>query len=278
MITMFRLLLTAALAGFPGCCPVLAQIDVPAGTQLSIRLRNAISSKHSQPGEPIWATLIAPVPLQGQAGIPAGFLIQGAVANPTPAHKRLSHSILWLSFGELVGKAKRSVPFQARVLSVDNGRESVDGQGVIHGLRPLRRRPSEVEDLLMLAAAAHPAVLVSLELGRFVVAEEEKPRITYEAGVEVQLMLTEALRITAMPQPESLRQPHLLAPSPDLQALVNALPLRTATPHGTPSDLVNLVFLGSREALVNAFLHAGWMAADTLDLKTAAETFLAVAG
>jgi len=45
--------------------------------------------------------------------------------------------------------------------------------------------PTELEELLMLAAYAHPAVLGSLELGRFIVAEEEKPRINYEAGVEL---------------------------------------------------------------------------------------------
>jgi LssY C-terminus len=58
---------------------------------------------------------------------------------------------------------------------------------------------------------------------------------------------------------------------------VNHLPVRTSTPHGTPSDLINLVFLGSQEAVTNAFLQAGWRTAENLDLKTETETFFAVA-
>jgi hypothetical protein len=268
-----RLLLLASL----GWHCATAQSDVPAGTQLSIRLSSPLSSKHSQAGETVSATLIAPVPVQGEGLIPAGYLVQGTVINPTPAHRRLDHSVLCLNFGELIGKANRSVLFQAKVLSVDNGRELVDSEGVIHGLRPLRRRPTEIEDILMLAAAAHPAILASLELGRFVVAEEEKPRITYEPGVELWLTLTSPLRIAIVPVPEIIRRPSPLILSRDLRAFVNSLPLRTSTQHGTPSDLINLMLLGSREAVVSAFRQAGWAEAAILDLKTEAETFLAVA-
>jgi hypothetical protein len=257
--------------------PAMAQVDIPTGTELSIRLDSVLSSKHSQAGESVSATLIAPVPIRGGEALRAGFVVRGTVANPTPAHKRLNHAVLWLNFGELIGEANRSVPFHAKVLSVDNGRESVDSEGVIHGLRPLRRRPGEIEDLLLLAAAAHPAVLASLELGRFVVAEEEKPRITYEKGVELWLSLTTPLRIRAAPEPQTGRRPVALSRSKDLEALVSGLPARTSTPHGTPSDLVNVLLLGSQEAVVNAFARAGWLAAESLDLKTKTETFFAVA-
>ncbi|HJY07206.1 MAG TPA: hypothetical protein VJ323_12885, partial [Bryobacteraceae bacterium] len=131
-----------------------AQTELSAGTRLSIRLRNSISSKHSQPGDPVSATLIAPVRINGRELIPSGFIVQGAVADPSPAHKRLNRSVLRLTFGSLIGKANQSVAFQGKVLSVDNARESVDSEGVIHGLRPLRRRPTEIEEILMLAASA----------------------------------------------------------------------------------------------------------------------------
>jgi hypothetical protein len=256
----------------------IAQVDLPAGTPLSIRLESKLSSKHSQAGEPVSATLIAPVSVQGKQVLAAGYAVQGTVINPTPAHRRLDHSVLCLSFGELTGAANRSVLFQANVQSVDNGRETVDAEGVIHGLRPLRRRPTEIEDLLMLAAAAHPAVLASLELGRFVVAEEEKPRITYEPGVELWLTLTAPLRVSGFPKPETPRAAGTLLLSNQLRAFVDALPLRTSSLRGKPSDLTNLLLLGSQEAVVNAFRQAGWMEAANLDLKTEAETFLAVAG
>jgi hypothetical protein len=255
-----------------------AQIEIPTGTQLSIRLSGALSSKHSQAGERVSGTLIAPISAQGKQLLPAGYLVQGAVINPTPAHKKLDHSVLCLNFGDLIGKANRPLPFHAKVGRVDNGRESVDSEGVIHGLRPLRRRPTEIEDLLLLAAVAHPAVLASLELGRFVVAEEEKPRITYEAGVELWLTLTSPLRVAKVPEPEIASRSSALSVTKNLQVYIDSLPLRTATPHGDPSDLINLMLLGSREAVIGAFRQAGWMEAETLGLKTEAETFLAVAG
>jgi|KBSMisStaDraftv2_1062788.scaffolds.fasta_scaffold276522_3 hypothetical protein len=40
-----------------------------------------------------------------------------------------------------------------------------------------------------------------------------------------------------------------LPASKELEALVKGLPIRTATPHGTPSDLVNVLLLGSEEAV-----------------------------
>jgi LssY C-terminus len=269
-------ILGALLAAVLACESFAAPSDIPAGTRLSIRLRDRISSKDSQVGEPVSATLIAPVQSDGKEVIPPGFLVHGAVANPSPAHRRLNHAVLDLRFGSLIG-INRSLAFKATVHSVDNGRESVDSEGVIHGLRPLRRSPDQLEDLLMLAAYAHPAVLASLELGRFIIAEEEKPRITYEPGVELWLTLTSPLHIAALPKPEVIRRPAALPPSPELSAFVDGLPLRTATPRGTPSDLVNIMFIGSQDALVNAFRDAGWKPAETLDLKTETQTFFALA-
>jgi hypothetical protein len=221
--------------------------------------------------------LIAPVQSNGKELIPAGFLVHGTVTDPTPAHKRLNHSVLCLRFGKLTGQSNRSAGFEAVVQSVDNARESVDAEGVIHGLRPLRRSPTEVEDLLILAACAHPAVLASLEAGRFIVAEEEKPRVTYEAETELWLALTAPFRLVDGLKPRVPREATALPPSPQLESLVSGLPLRTSTPRGIDSDLINLMFLGSQEAITSAFRGAGWAPAENLDLKTEAQSFFAVA-
>jgi hypothetical protein len=267
------LLFTCAL----GWCPLLAAAEIPADSRLSIRLTSLISSEHSQPGNVVSALLIAPVQVNGKQVLPSGFVVTGTVVDPSPAHKKLNHSVLCLNFGELVGKSDSTVAFRAKVLEVDNGREDVDGEGVIHGLRPLERRPTELEDVLMLAAAAHPALLGSVELGRFIVSEEEKPRVTFEPGVELWLALTSALQISSVPQPQIRREAATLGLSPELKAMLNKLPLRTATREGTPSDLINVAFLGTRDDVVNAFVDAGWLPAEKLDVKTEVRTFFAVA-
>jgi hypothetical protein len=251
--------------------------EIPAGAQFSVRLKNRLASKQARPGDPVSAILIAPVRVNGKELLPAGFLVAGEVADPSPAHRRLNHSVLLLHFGRLSGNANRAIDFHARVLDVDNARESVDADGVIHGLRPLRRKPDTVEDLLMLAAAAHPAVLAGMELGKFVVAEAEKPRIVYEPGVEIGLLLTSPLSISGDPRPDVLREPASLRPTKDLRDLVDSLPQRTETHRRVKSDLINLTFFGTAEQLRTAFTNAGWMAAQDLDMRTDVKTFLAVA-
>jgi hypothetical protein len=54
-----------------------------------------------------------------------------------------------------------------------------------------------------------------------------------------------------------------------LKQLVAAMPLRTATPGKTLSDLTNLMFLGTEQQVVTAFGEAGWMEADNLNVRTA---------
>ena len=208
-------------------------------------------------------------------------------------HPALLYRVRWASQGRLTstrtiqfcgltsdlwqGKENEPIRFQATVASVDNAREAVDNNGVIHGLRPLRRRPTELEDFLLLAAYAHPAVLASLEFGKFIVAEEEKPRITFAPGVELWLALDAPFQIANMPVPRTIRRPSALSVTREVRALVDHLPLRTSTAHGVPSDLINCVFVGSREALAHAFSNAGWVPAEKLDLKTDVATFLAIA-
>lgn len=251
--------------------------EIPAGAQLSIRLKNLLTSKRARPGDRVSAMLIAPVRINGKDLLPAGFLVNGEVAGLSPAHKRLNHTVLLLHFGQLTGKSSRAIDFRARVLDIDNARESVDAEGVIHGLRPLKRKPDTIEDLLMLAAAMHPAVFAGMELGKFVVAEAEKPRILYEPGVEMWLLLTSPLSITGDPRPDVLREPAALRPTKGLRDFVDGLPQRTETRKGIKSDLINLTFFGTVEQIKNTFLSAGWMAAQDLDVRTDVKTFLAVA-
>jgi len=54
-------------------------IVVPAGTTLTVRLGQALSSKTSETGQTFIATLAQPVSVQGKAAIPAGSTISGTV-------------------------------------------------------------------------------------------------------------------------------------------------------------------------------------------------------
>ena len=64
----------------------------------------------------------------------------------------------------------------------------------------------------------------------------------------------------------------MIPPTAKLQALVAAAPSRTHTADNKPSDVTNLMFLGTRQQLVTAFNEAGWFEAEALGTKTALKT------
>lgn len=93
----------------------------------------------------------------------------------------------------------RDFPISARVLDVDNARETVEKDGTIVALQPLRKRPGTVEAVLLAAAYAHPALLVSLETTKYVVREVDRPEVHYPPGVNLSLALTTTL-LAALPE------------------------------------------------------------------------------
>ncbi len=52
---------------------------VPAGTKVPIQLRQPLSTKSAQPGDPVYAQTAFPVLINGKVAIPAGTWVQGAV-------------------------------------------------------------------------------------------------------------------------------------------------------------------------------------------------------
>ena len=55
------------------------QLSVPAGTHVPLVMVNSISSKHSQPGDPVYLESVFPVAVGGRILIPAGSHVSGTV-------------------------------------------------------------------------------------------------------------------------------------------------------------------------------------------------------
>lgn len=231
---------------------------LPAGASIPVRLQTAVGSK-SRVGTPVEAVVIA--------GPAAGAVVRGVVEEAKKKSKDQGRAVLQLRFSELAG-----VPVSAQVSSIDNARETVEGDGVIYGLRPMRRRPNKVEDVLILAAHAHPIALATLETAKLVLAHELRPEIEFRPGVEMRLTLARVVGFTPPARAKIASLP------PGLGALVEAQPLRTrAARPPDPSDMTNLMFVGEEGAVRAAFQQAGWTTADATTIRTATETFLAVA-
>src|SRR5262249_1303533 len=69
----------------------------------------------------------------------------------------------------------------------------------------------------------------------------------------------------------------VLAVEEKLRGLVQGAPLRTEAAHQTPSDLTNVLFIGTREELEAAFRTAGWRSADEVGFKSALQELEAAA-
>jgi hypothetical protein len=107
------------------------------------------------------------------------------------------------------------------------------------------------------------------------VLKEPEPEIAYDAGVELTLRLSEKLAVARPPVPA--RTPAV----PDaarLAALAAREPFQTTAQNPPkPSDITNLLFVGSEEALSQAFAAAGWSPAAALSARSKLETLRALA-
>jgi hypothetical protein len=87
--------------------------------------------------------------------------------------------------------------------------------------------------------------------------------------------LTKALTWTASASGLNVKG---IEPADDLARLVNSQPFRTiAEKPPKPSDITNLMFLGSQQDIEDAFQKAGWSTAAQLNSKSKLETFRAMA-
>ena len=82
--------------------PSIHELTIPAGTQVPIRLENAISTKTSRPGEAVYARTTFPVAVDEKILIPAGTYVQGKIAQIKPAGRLKGRAEVLLHFTTLI--------------------------------------------------------------------------------------------------------------------------------------------------------------------------------
>jgi hypothetical protein len=245
--------------------------EVPAGTRLEIRLTSTVGSYASKAGSPVSAVLIAPVRVGGELLLPAGSILTGTVKSVRRVGYGILHetAAMVLEFNEIVLPDDETVPLLARVIAVDNGRERVEKNGKIEGMRMTSslayRFSGYIRMALMLNVHAEMAVWAIKTL----VIQVPEPEIYFKPGVELSLTLTEPLPARAQHEPED--GPRRLAETErdSLDDLLASIPNRATRPsNGRPSDLINLMFVGSREQISAAFRAAGWSEAAPVTMRS----------
>ena len=183
---------------------------------------------------------------------------------------------LLIDFNELELPDGSRVPMKTRLVEVDNARESVDREGRVKGIRSTGTWAHKTSSRLAGWAMFDPIAFVFTRVSASWMLRFADPEILFPAGADLLVRLLEPIEVT--PAPKS-GLPGVTRNSEErgrLERLVQDLPYRTRTlKSDKPSDLTNLLFVGSPDALERAFAAAGWVEADTFRASTAFRTIRA---
>jgi len=248
---------------------------IPSGTQFQIRLTQEISTSKAKMGDVFDALVIAPVVVNGHIAMAAGATLRGHVKEVTAAVNPDDQAILALAFDEIHDASGKKATVAAKLSEVDNARESLDADGRIQGIIASKTGSGRLDQGINKIAEKYPSFADLLGTVKQVVLKDADANIDYKPGVEMTIALTKPLDwtgVVATPDVASIE------PQDQLFRLVNSEPFRTATEKDQrSSDLTNLMFLGSREQIEDAFQKAGWTPAAKLSDQSKLETFRAMA-
>ena len=246
--------------------------DLAPGLTLSVRLDAPVYSDRSRVGDPLQATVTYPlcktgeniVCKDGELLVPPGAKVNGTVLFASKAPDKYSRPRLVLDFSNIVHTNGESSRLYARVLDVDNARETVRNNEILGIVQP---HASKKASLAMAAfGAANPIAGYTIKGVQTVYGLSIRREILFPAGTDLQVQV---VRHSMLKQKEPWAGWPRLPEDPHLQKLAQSAPMRTATKENKPSDLTNLLFLGTQQQIISAFDEAGWIEADNLGLGSA---------
>ncbi len=215
---------------------------------------------------------IAPVLVKGIVAIAPHTVLTGKVKSSVSAAKsETQQARLTLQF-----TAAGKLPIHAVVDTVDNARETVDDTGTIVGIIPKQTFEGLAERGIdkLNQNERYSALGSILGAAKEALVKPVDPEIDYAPGVEMTLRLTKPVHLAAPPDyhpPPPFPQPAEVA------RMVEVLPYVTyAVDPPQPSDITNVLLVGSEQALTGAFAEAGWSPARQLSQSTGFETALAL--
>lgn len=245
--------------------------DVPAGTEIWVRLTEAFHSKNSRSGDKISGVVIAPVRNGERVVIEPGTRVEGTVLAARPARNRYNRAEAALDFTNFHHSDGSMSRLATRVAEVDNARETVTHGRIVGvpfpnevvgkwtlGLRGLGFVMPGLSEGLRWSTLAYNATL-----GR---------EIDYAPGTELILRVAVPERLNTSAAQRDWKR---VEAAQELVRLVQSQPMRVQTQSGQNSDLINLMFIGAAEDLEAAFREAGWLEARNLNLTSGFRTVLA---
>ncbi len=254
---------------------VCSAAQLPAGTELHIRLNTPIVASTAKSGQAVAAVLVTPVlDSTGRILVPSGSQLTGKLEDPKIAQKDVPAQFR-PDFTELDLPGAAATKINAQLTDVDNARETVDEHGNVIGILASETLSSRIDTGIGKIAERYPGLADILGGIKGGMIAEANPDIHFEPGVEMTLRLTQPVTITAAPT--GAKVPSAIQPVDELVRLVQSQPFRTiAEKPPKPSDVTNLMFIGTAEEIQAAFRAAGWTTAEALNSQSTFETIRAV--
>ena len=253
-------------------------ITVPAGTTIELRLTTEVSSEKPS-GQAVSAAVIAPVVVKGTLVISQGTQLDGVTADanankPAADGNAEQPATLRLQFTKLHDKNGQSKTISCTLAGIDNAREAIDQSGLITGIKSSQTFTSLADSGVNKVLEKNEQFGQLLSGIKKAIVKQADPSINYKAGVELTVKLAKALDWN--PPPDA-KLPPAIQPAAELSVMVAQLPFRTvALKPPSPSDLTNVIFIGSKDQVEGAFKEAGWFASDPLGHASTFKTAQAI--
>jgi LssY-like putative type I secretion system component LssY len=251
------------------------RVDLMPGVTLSLRLSGPVYSDRSRTGDPIEATVTYPLCKngeniacnEGELLVPPGTKVNGTILFAAKAPNKYSLPRVVLDFSNILHKNNQKSPLYARVIDVDNARETVRNNEILGIIQP---HASTKASLVMAAlGASNPIAGYTIKGVQTVYGLSIRREIMFPAGTDLQVQI---VRPSILKQKEPWDAYRVLPLDAGLQHLVSTAPMRTAAKNKVLSDPTNLMFLGSRKQIIAAFEESGWIQASDLGVKSALKT------
>ena len=248
------------------------EADLSPGQTLSIRLEDPAFSEHSRTGDPIQGVVTYPLCKDGenitcppgQLVIAPGTRVEATVLFAQKAPDKYSLPRLVLDFSNIIHADGTRSPLYARVIDVDNARETVRNNDILGIVQPHASRKASI--VLAGLGMTNPIAGYAIKGASAVYGLSIRREILFPAGTDLQVQV---VRPSMLKQHDSWSGWPTLTVDDNLQSIVAAAPIRVYTKDQTASDLTNLMFIGSEQQLRAAFQEAGWFEADNLNMASA---------
>jgi hypothetical protein len=249
--------------------------DLSPGQTMSIRINGPVYSEHSRTGDPIEGIVTYPLCKDGenitcpdgQLVVAPGTKVQGTILFAQKAPDKYSRPRLVLDFSNIVHADGTVSPLYARVIDVDNARETVRNNEILGIVQP--HASTKTGFVLAGLGMINPIAGYTIKGVSAVYGLSIRREVLFPAGTDLQIQV---VRPSTLKTKDRWSGWPLLTIDANLQALVKAAPIRVYTSDSKPSDLTNLMFIGSRQQLEAAFQEAGWFSTDSLSIGSALKT------